>query len=102
MLVCDERREDSDFNYWLPVVELLSDGSTVLIVQNEKQDRSCDINLSGLRAQYGNLKEVYAEIRRQFDGIADTLRDMNALTAEDHQSSGFDELIRKVRVRLGV
>ncbi|MEZ0387193.1 MAG: prolyl oligopeptidase family serine peptidase, partial [Verrucomicrobium sp.] len=41
--------------YWLQVVEMLSDGSPILIVQNEKQDRTRDINLSGLRARFGNL-----------------------------------------------
>src|SRR4029079_122628 len=39
VLVADERKEDTDFNYWLTAVELLSDGSPVLIVQNEKQGR---------------------------------------------------------------
>ena len=45
---------------------------------------------------------VYAEIRRLFDGIADTLRDMNALTPGQHEGSGFDELIRRIRAQLGV
>jgi hypothetical protein len=44
---------------------------------------------------------VYAEIRRLFDGIADTLRDMNALTPGQHEGSGFEELIRRIRRQLG-
>ena len=46
--------------------------------------------------------DLYSEIRRVFDGIADTLRDMNALTPDQHQGSGFDELIRRIRAQIGV
>ena len=56
VLVCDDRKEDTDFSYWLQAVEMLSDGSPVLIVQNEKQDRTRDINLSNLRARFANLR----------------------------------------------
>lgn len=56
VLVCDDRKEDTDFSYWLQVVEMLSDASPLLIVQNEKQDRTRDINLSSLRAQFANLR----------------------------------------------
>ena len=59
VLVADDRKEDTDFNYWLHVVELLSDGSPLLIVQNEKQDRRRDINLGSLRARFPNLKDAY-------------------------------------------
>jgi GTPase SAR1 family protein len=59
LLVADDRKEDTDFNYWLNVVELLSDGSPLLIVQNEKQNRRRDINLASLRARFPNLKEAY-------------------------------------------
>jgi hypothetical protein len=44
---------------------------------------------------------IYAEIRRLFDGITDTLRDLNALTPEQHAGSGFDELVRRLRAQLG-
>ena len=43
---------------------------------------------------------LYAEIRRLFDGIADTLRDMNSLTAEEHEGSGFEELLRRIRAQV--
>jgi hypothetical protein len=45
---------------------------------------------------------VYADIRRLFDGIADTLRDMNALTPDQHEGSGFEELIRRIRAQVAV
>ncbi len=60
VLVADNRKEDTDFNYWLNVVELLSDGSPVLIVKNEKQDRVRPINEQVLKKRYGNLVEVLA------------------------------------------
>jgi len=41
--------------------------------------------------------DLYVEIRRMFDRITGMLRDMNALTAEEHAGSGFDELIRRIR-----
>jgi hypothetical protein len=44
---------------------------------------------------------VYSEIRRLFDGIADTLRDMNALSPDQHEGSDFEELINRVRAQLG-
>ena len=44
---------------------------------------------------------TYAEIRRLFVGITDTLRDMNALTPDQHPGSSFDELVRRIRVQLG-
>ena len=58
VLVADNRKEDTDFYYWLNVVELLSDNSPILIVKNEKQDRKREINVNQLRDEFDNLKEV--------------------------------------------
>ncbi|BBD61760.1 Miro domain protein [Nostoc sp. HK-01] len=60
VLVADNRKEDTDFYYWLNVVELLSDSSPVLIINNEKGDRSREINELQLRGQFNNLKEILA------------------------------------------
>ena len=57
-LVADTRKEDTDFYYWLNVVELFSDNSPMLIILNEKQDRRRDINERQLRGQFANFKEV--------------------------------------------
>uniref|UniRef100_UPI0039A4A89B COR domain-containing protein n=1 Tax=Nostoc piscinale TaxID=224012 RepID=UPI0039A4A89B len=59
-LVADNRKEDTDFYYWLNVVELLSDSSPVLIIKNEKGDRTRDINEPQLKGQFNNLKETLA------------------------------------------
>ncbi|MHC5775011.1 COR domain-containing protein [Nostoc sp.] len=57
-LVADTRKEDTDFYYWLNVVELLSDNSPLLIIKNEKQNRHREINEPQLRGQFTNLKET--------------------------------------------
>jgi internalin A len=43
---------------------------------------------------------LYAEIRRLFDGIVDTLRDFNALTADQQRASDFEELTELIRKQL--
>jgi internalin A len=55
VLVTDERKEDTDFEYWLEVVNLLSGGSPLVIVQNRKQGRQQGIDLGALRQRYPNL-----------------------------------------------
>jgi small GTP-binding protein len=57
ILVADTRKEDTDFYYWLNVIELLSDNSPILIVKNEKQDRQREIS-NQLRSEFENLKEA--------------------------------------------
>ncbi|MEQ9548598.1 MAG: COR domain-containing protein [Coleofasciculus sp. G3-WIS-01] len=57
-LVADNRKENTDFYWWLKVVELLSDNSPVLIISNEKQDRQCPVNERQLRGEFTNLKAV--------------------------------------------
>jgi internalin A len=54
-LVTDERKEDTDFEYWLEVVNLLSDGSPVVIIQNRKQGRGQGIDYGALRQRYPNM-----------------------------------------------
>jgi hypothetical protein len=59
-LVADTRKEDTDFYYWLNVIELLSDNSPLLIIKNEKQDRHREINERLLRGQFTNLEKTLA------------------------------------------
>ncbi|MGQ4646768.1 leucine-rich repeat domain-containing protein [Lyngbya aestuarii] len=59
-LVADTRKENTDFYWWLKVVELLSDNSPTLIIKNEKQNRKCEVNEGRLRGEFGNLKESLA------------------------------------------
>ena len=53
----DKTVNDDAFKYWLEVVRLFGGGSPLLIVQNEKGNRSKDIDLKGMQAQFGFIKE---------------------------------------------
>ncbi len=58
LLVADTRQDNTDFNYWLEVVELLSEDSPAIIVKNEKQDRPCQVNENQLRGRFSNLEKI--------------------------------------------
>lgn len=60
ILVADARKEDTDFGYWLQIIELLSDKSPVIIVQNQKGGRIKDLNLPGLRERFTNIKDLHS------------------------------------------
>ena len=75
-LVADNRREDTDFYYWLNVVELLSDNSPLLIIKNEKQDRQKDINETALRGQFTNLEKTLATNLANNRGLEEILTDI--------------------------
>lgn len=101
VLVCDDRKEDTDFSYWLHVVEMLSDASPLLIVQNEKQDRKRDINLGGLRARFSNLKQALAtnlETNRGLDQVIQAIR--NELESLEHVGVGLPATWKRVREAL--
>ena len=59
LLVADSRKEDTDHYFWLKSVQILSKNSPVLLVQNEKQDRECNLNFKQLRGEFENLKDTY-------------------------------------------
>ncbi|MGF1978943.1 MAG: COR domain-containing protein, partial [Nostoc sp. CmiSLP01] len=70
-LVADTRKENTDFYWWLKVVELLSDNSPVLIIKNEKQDRQCEVNERQLRGEFTSLKETLATNLATNRGLAE-------------------------------
>lgn len=72
-LVTDTRREDTDFYYWLNIVELLSNKSPILIIKNEKQNRHREINERQLREQFISLKETLATNLATGCGLAEVL-----------------------------
>ncbi|MDJ0735785.1 MAG: COR domain-containing protein [Nostocaceae cyanobacterium] len=77
ILVADTRKEDTDFYYWLNIVELQSDNSPLLILKNEKQDRKREINERALRGRFINLKETLATnlaTKRGFTEILEKLK----------------------------
>ena len=101
VLVCDDRKEDTDFSYWLQVVEMLSDASPLLIVQNEKQDRTRDINLSSLRARFANLRDALAtnlDTNRGLDRVIQSIR--KELENLPHVGVGLPATWKRVREAL--
>ncbi len=75
-LVADERKEDTDFDYWLNVVELLSDNSPLLIIKNERGDRHREINERHLRGQFSNIKEILATNLATNRGLPEILKEV--------------------------
>ncbi|MGI8500556.1 MAG: COR domain-containing protein, partial [Hassallia sp.] len=76
ILVADSRKEDTDFYYWLNVVELLSENSPLLIIKNEKQERKREINERQLRGEFTNLKETLATNLASNRGLSEILNKM--------------------------
>jgi internalin A len=76
LLVADSRKEDTDFYYWLNSVELLSDGSPLLIISNEKQGRQREINEPQLRADFSNLKNTLLTNLGTNEGLTQVLADI--------------------------
>jgi len=77
LLVADTRQENTDFYYWLKIVELLSDSSPVLIIKNEKQDRQCEIDEGLFKSQFNNLKDSFPtnlKDNRGLDKVKDAIR----------------------------
>ena len=101
VLVCDDRREDTDFYYWLQVVEMLSDASPVLIVRNEKQNRARDINIGELRSRFANLREIVAtnlEDNRGLSHVVESAR--RELEGLSHVGIGLPSTWKRVREAL--
>jgi Leucine-rich repeat (LRR) protein/GTPase SAR1 family protein len=77
ILVADTRKEDTDFYYWLNIVELLSNNSPLLIVKNEKQNRKREIGERQLKGQFECYKDTLAtnlEDNRGLDDIVDKVQ----------------------------
>jgi GTPase SAR1 family protein len=85
LLVADERKDDTDFYYWLNVAQTFGDDSPLLIIKNEKQDRQCKIDERTLRGEFSNLKESLStnlETNRGLDTICDKIQQY--LSSLDH------------------
>ena len=57
ILVADTRKENTDFFYWLQIIELLTNKSPVIIIKNEKDERQCEIKEENeLRGLFKNFQ----------------------------------------------
>lgn len=101
VLVSDERKEDTDFRYWLDVVNLLSDGSPLIIVQNRKQGRSHDLDLRMLRQEYPNLVAALSVDLSDNSGLAETVaRVRRELELLPHIGTALPKTWQDVRLAL--
>jgi len=57
-LVADSRNEDTDFNYWLHIVEMFGGESPLLIVLNEKFKRKRNIDIDAMKNRFTNISQV--------------------------------------------
>ncbi|MEZ5045272.1 MAG: COR domain-containing protein [Saprospiraceae bacterium] len=55
----DKSLHDPSFNYWLQTVRVFGGDSALLIVQNQKGDRSKDIDLRSMQAQFDNIRACH-------------------------------------------
>ncbi|MBW4625638.1 MAG: leucine-rich repeat domain-containing protein [Brasilonema octagenarum HA4186-MV1] len=100
-LVADTRKENTDFYWWLKVVELLSDNSPVLIIKNEKQDRKCDVNERELRGEFTNLKEILATNLNSNRGLSEIKNAIeNYISRLPHVGTPLPKLWVRVRFAL--
>lgn len=69
--------QDDGFKYWLELIEALSEGSPVLIFQNEKAGRSKSIDIAGIKGRFPNVKDVYRgnlELPKAAEKLAEAIR----------------------------
>jgi len=70
ILIADNREENTDFKYWLQIIELLGGESPVIIVQNEKSRRKKKLDISSLKTRFGNIREVVSlDLKNDIAGI---------------------------------
>jgi internalin A len=78
-IVADARKDDTDFYYWMHIVELFGENSPCLIVINEKENRKRDLPYSTLRGRFsilkGNKNEVnFKKPDKRLDSLIDELK----------------------------
>ncbi|MEL6442593.1 MAG: COR domain-containing protein [Cyanobacteria bacterium J06621_8] len=101
VLVADSRKENTDFYYWLNVVELLSDNSPLLIVNNEKLERKRDINEKALRGQFTNLEKTLSSNLKTNRGLPEILANIKHYIQHlPHIGQGLPKTWVKVRQAL--
>jgi internalin A len=101
LLVADTRQDNTDFNYWLEVVELLSESSPAIIVKNEKQERPCLVNENQLRGRFPNLEKILPTNLASNRGLPEILTAIqHHITQLPHIGQPLPEIWVRVRAAL--
>ncbi|MBL7784347.1 MAG: leucine-rich repeat domain-containing protein [Chitinophagales bacterium] len=108
VLLSNDREQNPNFEYWLNIIELLGQGSKVLIVQNHKQGHCETIkNAAGIRERFPNvlnpfhgldISKVEKEHRPQYDALERTI--VNEALSIPTVQRVFARSFVRVRVRL--
>ena len=73
----DKNVHDSVFSYWLQVVELLGGESPLIIIQNEKSDRSKAIDIQSMQSRFAFIKDCLQTnlmTNRGLDNVIDAIK----------------------------
>ena len=98
VLLVDNRRENPNLCYWLSIIELLSKGSPVFLVQNEKQDIRCEISLGQQRRDFRNLEKDFPTNLATNRGLEALQRALqNRIATLDHISTPIPKRWANVR-----
>jgi internalin A len=97
----DDRKEDTDFYYWLQVVELLGENSPLLIVKNEKQNRR-NLPDPELRKEFGEfLKAIISANLADNRGLEDIKKQIcHYITSLPHVGEKLPKTWIRVRTAL--
>ena len=76
IVVIDNRNEDFNLYYWLNIVEKESENSPVLIIQNEKQNLTKELDKSKWRGQFNSLQNILATNLKTDTELTEILADI--------------------------
>lgn len=60
VVLADNRKQDTDFDYWLQMAELYGEGSPLYVVVNQSDNRPPYPNVGGMKARFDFLKDMLA------------------------------------------
>jgi internalin A len=60
VVLADNRKQDTDFDYWLQMAELYGEGSPLYVVVNQTDNRPAYPNLGGMKKRFDFLKDMLA------------------------------------------
>ncbi|NEO88064.1 MAG: GTPase [Spirulina sp. SIO3F2] len=100
-LVVDTRKENTDFPYWLSSIELFGGDSPVLVIENEKGDRPCNVNQQQLKGDFAHIKDFLPTNLKDGRGLAQ-IKDaiQYHISRLDHVGTPVPKLWAKVRYAL--
>jgi internalin A len=99
-LLTDERKEDTDFYHWLNIVYLLSANSPVLIIKNEKSNRSRDIPEQDIK-EFNNIKDILVTDLSDNRGLPEIIKALQYyITDLPHIGTKIPKRWTKVRKQL--